>query len=120
MMATTQPEDIPQTIRSRCQHFSFHAVKLDDIVGQLRTIAGAEKLAVDDATLSAARRKPAMAPCAMRSASWTRPLPLRRPIAAKGQPQLEIAQVRELMGSVSNVVYRRRCWRRCMPTTPAK
>ena len=28
MMATTQPEDIPQTIRSRCQHFSFHAVKL--------------------------------------------------------------------------------------------
>ncbi len=23
MMATTQPEDIPQTVRSRCQHFSF-------------------------------------------------------------------------------------------------
>ncbi len=32
MMATTQPEDIPQTIRSRCQHFSFHAVTFDDIV----------------------------------------------------------------------------------------
>ena len=32
MMATTQPEDIPQTIRSRCQHFSFHAVRFDDIV----------------------------------------------------------------------------------------
>ena len=32
MMATTQPEDIPQTIRSRCQHFSFHAVKFDDIL----------------------------------------------------------------------------------------
>src|SRR5256885_15022222 len=26
MLATTQPEDIPQTIRSRCQHFSFRAV----------------------------------------------------------------------------------------------
>ena len=38
MFATTQPEDIPQTIRSRCQHFSFHAVKLDDIVGQLRMV----------------------------------------------------------------------------------
>src|SRR3979411_1228652 len=25
MLATTQPEDIPQTIRSRCQHFSFRA-----------------------------------------------------------------------------------------------
>src|SRR5207248_440836 len=32
MLATTQPEDIPQTIRSRCQHFSFRAVKFDDIV----------------------------------------------------------------------------------------
>ncbi|HEX4651562.1 MAG TPA: DNA polymerase III subunit gamma/tau, partial [Granulicella sp.] len=42
MMATTQPEDIPQTVRSRCQHYSFHAVKLVDIMGQLRTIATAE------------------------------------------------------------------------------
>ena len=33
MMATTEPENIPQTIRSRCQHFSFHAVKFDDILG---------------------------------------------------------------------------------------
>ena len=32
MMATTEPENIPQTIRSRCQHYSFHAVKLDDIL----------------------------------------------------------------------------------------
>ncbi len=52
MMATTQPEDIPQTIRSRCQHFSFHAVKLDDIVGQLRSIATAENISADDATLA--------------------------------------------------------------------
>ena len=32
MMATTQPEDIPQTIRSRCQHFNFHAVRCDRVV----------------------------------------------------------------------------------------
>src|SRR5579872_3427749 len=38
MMATTQAEDIPQTIRSRCQHFSFHAVKFDEIVSQLGAI----------------------------------------------------------------------------------
>ncbi len=44
MMATTQPEDIPQTIRSRCQHFSFHAVKFDDIVAQLRAVAGQEHI----------------------------------------------------------------------------
>jgi DNA polymerase III subunit gamma/tau len=48
MMATTQPEDIPQTIRSRCQHFSFHAVNFQDIVGQLHSIAGQEQLTIED------------------------------------------------------------------------
>ncbi len=52
MMATTQPEDIPQTIRSRCQHFSFHAVRFDDIVQQLRDIAQKEGIAADDAALA--------------------------------------------------------------------
>src|SRR3954466_1603653 len=52
MMATTAPEDIPQTIRSRCQHFSFHAVRFDDIVGQLRDIAKKEKIKADDDALA--------------------------------------------------------------------
>src|SRR5579859_7251711 len=52
MMATTQPEDIPQTIRSRCQHFSFHAVKFDDILAQLRMIAAQEEIDAEDAALS--------------------------------------------------------------------
>jgi DNA polymerase-3 subunit gamma/tau len=52
MMATTQPEDIPQTIRSRCQHFSFRAVKFDDIVGQLREIVTSEKIPADDDALA--------------------------------------------------------------------
>jgi DNA polymerase III subunit gamma/tau len=52
MLATTQPEDIPQTIRSRCQHFSFRAVKFEDIVGQLRDLAGREKIEADDDALA--------------------------------------------------------------------
>ena len=52
MMATTQPEDIPQTIRSRCQHFSFHAVRFDEIVGQLRAIAKQEGIKTDDSALA--------------------------------------------------------------------
>ena len=52
MMATTQPEDIPQTIRSRCQHFSFHAVRFDDIVTQLRDIAQQEGVKADDNALA--------------------------------------------------------------------
>jgi DNA polymerase III subunit gamma/tau len=52
MMATTQPEDIPQTIRSRCQHFSFHAVKFDEIVAQLSEIAGKEGIHTDEEALA--------------------------------------------------------------------
>src|SRR6516162_9285018 len=52
MMATTQAEDIPQTIRSRCQHFSFHAVKFDEIVGQLRGIAAKESIQADEEALA--------------------------------------------------------------------
>ena len=52
MLATTQPEDIPQTIRSRCQHFSFRAVKFDAIVGQLRDLVGRENIEADDDALA--------------------------------------------------------------------
>jgi len=52
VLATTQPEDIPQTIRSRCQHFSFRAVKFDDIVAQLRELSTQEKIEADDDALA--------------------------------------------------------------------
>jgi DNA polymerase III subunit gamma/tau len=52
MLATTQPEDIPQTIRSRCQHFSFRAVRFEEIVGQLRTIASRENIEADEDALA--------------------------------------------------------------------
>src|SRR5208337_1984398 len=52
MMATTQPEDIPQTIRSRCQHFSYRAMKFDDIMGQLRDIVTKEKIPADESALA--------------------------------------------------------------------
>src|SRR5689334_13384619 len=52
MMATTQAEDIPQTIRSRCQHFSFHAVKFDEIVNQLGAIDAKENIETDDEALA--------------------------------------------------------------------
>src|SRR5512135_1065683 len=52
MLATTQPEDIPQTIRSRCQHFSFRAVRFEEILGQLRDIARQEGISADDNALA--------------------------------------------------------------------
>jgi DNA polymerase-3 subunit gamma/tau len=52
MLATTQPEDIPQTIRSRCQHFSFRAVRFEEILAQLKELAGREKVAADEDALA--------------------------------------------------------------------
>src|SRR5271165_4328208 len=52
MLATTQQEDIPQTIRSRCQHFSFRAVKFDAIVAQLRDLVTREDIEADDDALA--------------------------------------------------------------------
>jgi DNA polymerase-3 subunit gamma/tau len=52
MMATTAPEDIPQTIRSRCQHFSFRAVKFEQIVEQLRDLCGRENISAHEDALA--------------------------------------------------------------------
>ena len=52
MLATTQPEDIPQTIRSRCQHFSFRAVRFEEILGQLRDLAAREEIEADEDALA--------------------------------------------------------------------
>jgi DNA polymerase III subunit gamma/tau len=102
MFATTQPEDIPQTIRSRCQHFSFHAVKLDDIVGQLRFIANKEAITVDDATLTLLAEA---GDGSMRDALSIMDQAIASAPIVNDHPHLEITQVRELMGSVSNIVY---------------
>jgi DNA polymerase III subunit gamma/tau len=102
MMATTQPEDIPQTIRSRCQHFSFHAVKLDDIVGQLRHIATAEAITANDATLALLAEA---GDGSMRDALSIMDQAIASAPTVSGHPALDADQIRELMGSVSNVVY---------------
>ena len=52
MLATTQPEDIPQTIRSRCQHFSFRAVRFEEILGQLKDLVGREGIEADEDALA--------------------------------------------------------------------
>ncbi len=52
MLATTQPEDIPQTIRSRCQHFSFRAVRFEEIMNQLRDLSARENIAADEDALA--------------------------------------------------------------------
>src|SRR5579859_5165444 len=104
MMATTQPEDIPQTVRSRCQHFSFHAVKLVDILGQLRAIADAESVHADDAALALLAEA---GDGSMRDALSIMDQAIASAPNEDGHARLDAAQIRELMGSVPNAVFER-------------
>src|SRR5918994_689549 len=51
MMATTELSKIPETVLSRSQVFEFKTISSRQIADQLRTIANAEKIDVDDAAL---------------------------------------------------------------------
>jgi DNA polymerase-3 subunit gamma/tau len=104
MMATTQPEDIPQTIRSRCQHFSFHAVKFDDILAQLKMIAGHEEVEAEDGALALLAEA---GDGSMRDALSIMDQAIASAPVTAGRPVLATAQIRELMGSVPNAVFER-------------
>jgi DNA polymerase-3 subunit gamma/tau len=65
VMATTQPEDLEDTIRSRAQHFHFRALTFNEITSRLQYIAERENLKVDDGALSVMAR---MAEGSMRDA----------------------------------------------------
>ncbi len=108
MMATTEPENIPQTIRSRCQHFSFHAVKFDDILAQLKMIAGQEAVEAEDAALAllaeAGDGSMRDALSIMDQAIASAPIEI---VQGAGRPVLSAEQIRELMGAVPNAVFER-------------
>jgi DNA polymerase III subunit gamma/tau len=105
MMATTEPENIPQTIRSRCQHFSFHAVKFDDILTQLKMIAVEEKVAAEDDALALLAEA---GDGSMRDAlSIMDQAIASAPVIEDGRPALSAEQIRELMGAVPNTVFER-------------
>ena len=102
MMATTQPEDIPQTVRSRCQHFSFHAVKLVDILGELRGIAEREGVDADESALSLLAEA---GDGSMRDALSIMDQAIASAPTEDGRARLDASQIRELMGTVPNAVF---------------
>ena len=104
MMATTQPEDIPQTIRSRCQHFSFHAVKFDDIVAQLTQIAGQEGILADPQALALLAEA---GDGSMRDALSIMDQAIASAPMVDGKAKLDGEEIRELMGTVPDAVFER-------------
>ena len=104
MMATTEPENIPQTIRSRCQHYSFHAVRFDDILAQLRVIATEENLIAEDAALALLAEA---GDGSMRDALSIMDQAIASANLEDGRPRLEAEAIRQLMGTVPNAVFER-------------
>ncbi|MBP9095838.1 MAG: DNA polymerase III subunit gamma/tau, partial [Ignavibacteria bacterium] len=51
ILATTNPEKVPQTILSRCQRFILKRIKIDEIMGNIKEIAKEEKIKIDEESL---------------------------------------------------------------------
>jgi len=56
VLATTEPQKIPETIISRCQRLDFTRLTLEAITERLRFIAKEESITVDDKVLAAVAR----------------------------------------------------------------
>src|SRR5258706_553577 len=56
VMATTQPEDLEDTIRSRSQHFHFRALTFAEIAGRLEEIAQKENLKIEPGAMAVIAR----------------------------------------------------------------
>src|SRR6266403_86019 len=56
VMATTQPEDLVDTIRSRSQHFHFRALTFAEIAGRLEEIAKKENLKIEPGAMAVIAR----------------------------------------------------------------
>src|SRR6202049_3484548 len=92
VMATTQPEDLEETIRSRSQHFHFRALSFGEITDALGAIAAKETLDVEPGALAVMARA---ADGRLRDA-MSRGEQARAYCGAK----ISEAQVRELLGVV--------------------
>ncbi len=96
IFCTTEPQAVPATILSRCQHLAFQAIDLQDNLNHLRKICQAEQVEADDDSLLAI----AMAgDGSIRDALST----LDQAIAACGK-QLEVNAVRDLLGAIPGAV----------------
>jgi DNA polymerase III subunit gamma/tau len=96
IMATTQPEDLADTIRSRSQHFHFRALSFAEISEALTSVAQKENLAAEPGALAVLARA---ADGSLRDA-----LSLLEQARAYCGEQISETQVRELLGLASGEV----------------
>jgi DNA polymerase III subunit gamma/tau len=92
VMATTEPENLEDTIRSRSQHFHFRALTFNEIADRVKFIAKEENLKIADGAVAVIAR---MAEGSMRDA-----LSLLEQARAYCGDDIPDKEVRELLGVV--------------------
>ena len=98
VFATTEAHKIPQTILSRCQHFTFRRIPRREIIDTLQRVAKAEGITVDERSLSALAR---VSDGSMRDA-----LSLLDQAVAFGGKRVAEADLMTLLGSVPHELLR--------------
>ncbi len=95
VLATTEPEKIPATIKSRCQRFDFRRIKVEDIAGRLAFILEQEGLRADADALTFIAHQ---AGGSMRDA-----ISLLDQLTAYGQDAISLDLVQSVLGAASNI-----------------
>lgn len=57
ILATTDPDKLPETIASRCQRFDFRRIPREDMVAHMRRVADREGIEIDDGVLEIVARR---------------------------------------------------------------
>jgi len=94
VLATTEPEKIPATIKSRCQRFDFRRIKVEDIAGRLAFILEQEGLTAEPDALTFIAHQ---AGGSMRDA-----ISLLDQLTAYGQNTISLDLVQSVLGAASN------------------
>jgi DNA polymerase III subunit gamma/tau len=96
ILATTQPEDLADTIKSRAQLFQFRSLSFGEIAGQIERVAKEEDLQIDSGAVAVLARAA--------EGSLRDGLSLLEQAMAYSGDQVSDAQVRELLGVVAESV----------------
>jgi DNA polymerase-3 subunit gamma/tau len=97
ILATTEIHKIPATVLSRCQRHEFRRLSVNDMITQLKLVAGTEQLQVSDEALALVARQ---ATGSMRDA-----ISLLDQLASSGA-SITLERAQELLGTAA-----RQCWR---------
>ena len=96
VLATTEYNKVPPTIRSRCQKFEFHRASMQDLVGRLSFVAESEGVAAEPAALAAIAR--------MADGGYRDGLTLLEQAILTSEGKITLQQVYDQLGLVSEEV----------------